>query len=74
MRTTLDLDPAVLDELKRRRAAEGKPIGAIASELLRQALAAQPPRRPDFVWTSQSLEIRIDLEDKDALWRALEGR
>ena len=66
--------PAVLDELKRRRAAEGKPLGAIASELLRQALASRPQDRPDFVWASQSLEIRVDLEDKDALWRALDDR
>lgn len=74
MRTTLDLDPAVLEELKRRRAAEGKPLGAIASELLRQALASPPRGRPDFAWASQSLEIRVDLEDKDALWRALDDR
>ena len=72
MRTTLDLDPAVLDELKRRRQAEGRPIGVIASELLQEALAAQPRGRPDFVWRSQSLELRVDLEDKDALWRALD--
>lgn len=74
MRTTLDLDPAVLDELKRRRQTEGKPIGVIASELLRQALSAQPEGRPDFVWASQSLAIRIDIGDKDALWRALDER
>ena len=74
MRTTLDLDPAVLDELKRRRQTEGKPIGVIASELLRQALSARPEGRPDFVWASQSLDIRIDIEDKDARWRALDER
>ena len=74
MRTTLDLDPAVLEELKRRRAAEGKPMGAIASELLRQALASQPSAPPDFAWAAQSLELRVDVEDKDALWRALDDR
>lgn len=74
MRTTLDLDPAVLKELKRRREIEGKPIGVIASELLLHALAAQPEGRPDFVWASQALEVRVDLEDKDALWRALDER
>ena len=74
MRTTLDLDPAVLRELKRRREIEGKPIGVIASELLLQAISTQPPGRPDFVWTSQPLGVRVDIEDKDALWRALEER
>lgn len=61
-------------ELKRRREAEGKPIGAIASELLRQALAFQPQGPPDFVWTSQALQVRVDIEDKDALWRVLDDR
>src|SRR3546814_11041807 len=72
MRTTLDLDPAVLEELKRRREAEGKPIGAIASELILRALAAEPERRPDFVWKSQTLEVRVDIDDKEALLRALD--
>jgi len=49
-------------------------MGAIASELLRQALASQPQGRPDFVWASQSLELRVDLDDKDAVWRALDDR
>jgi len=74
VRTTLDLDPAVLQELKKRRNAEGKPLGVIASELLAQAFRADVSGRPDFVWKSGSLELRIDLEDKDALWRALEDR
>ena len=74
MRTTLDLDPAVLKELKRRRTAEGKPLGVIASELLSQAFSAQPDRRPDFAWTSRSLELRVDIDDKDAVWRALDER
>ena len=74
MRTTLDLDPAVLEELKRRRKTEGKPLGVIASELLRHAFSAQPQGRPDFVWTSRPLELRVDIDDKDALWRALDER
>ena len=39
MRTTLDLDPAIVEELKRRRAAEGRTLGAIASDLLRDLAA-----------------------------------
>lgn len=75
MRTTLDLDPAVLDELKRRRKAEGKPLGVIASELLLQVFSAHPTgARPDFTWQSQALEVRLDLEDKDAVWRTLDER
>jgi hypothetical protein len=72
MRTTLDLDPAVLAELKRRRVASGKPIGVIASEVLATAFANEPAARPDFVWRTGALELRVDIDDKDALWRALD--
>jgi plasmid stability protein len=74
MRTTLDLDPDVLRELRRRSAREGKSMGQVASELLAAATArdADEPA-PDFAWTSADLGApRIDLEDKEALRRALD--
>ena len=44
MRTTLDLDPTVLRELKQRASREGKSLGRLASEMLSAAL--QPETRP----------------------------
>lgn len=73
-RTTLDLDDAVLRELKQRRQREGKPLGVIASELLAQAMAGEPQGRPDFAWTARSMAVTVDLEDKDAVWAALDER
>ncbi len=35
---------------------------------------ARSVTQPDFVWTSRPLELRVDIEDKDALWRALDER
>lgn len=74
MRTTLDLDPAVLRELRRRSTREGKSMGQVASELLAAATARDPDRpAPDFRWTSASLGAPlVDLEDKEALRRALD--
>ena len=73
-RTTIDLDPAILRELRRRAAREGKSMGQIASELLARAVAepaGQPA--PDFVWTSAALgPALVDLEDKEALRRVLD--
>lgn len=74
-RTTLDLDPTVLRELKRRRRATGRSIGSLASELLANALnesheakrAAAPMR-----WRSARMGARVDLDDKEAVRRALE--
>ena len=72
-RTTLDLDDHILQQLKERRDREHRPMGAIASELLAQALArGDSEGRPDFVWTSRSMGFRVDLEDKEALWAALD--
>lgn len=73
-RTTLDIDDAVLRELKQRRRREGKPLGVIASELLAQAMATEPAERHDFVWAARSMAVTVDLEDKDAVWAALDER
>ena len=73
-RTTLDLDANVLRELKQRRRASGRSIGQIASELLAGAMGDRtlPPSR-DLAWKTSRMTARIDLEDKEALRRALDG-
>lgn len=72
-RTTIDLDHAVLRELRRRGAREGKSMGQVASELLAQAMANPTDLpAPDFHWISADLgEPLIDLEDPEAVRRAL---
>jgi plasmid stability protein len=74
MRTTLDLDSTVVEELRRRGAREGKSMGAVASEVLAVGLAhtrGQEPRA--LAWTSRDLgRPRVDLEDKEALRALLE--
>lgn len=71
-RTTIDLDPRVLSELKRKR-RRGQSLGQLASELLATALrqdvreAALPLR-----WHSAPMGARLDIGDKEALRQALE--
>jgi hypothetical protein len=73
-RTTIDIDSAVMRELKRRQLREGKPIGRIVSELLASALVqSEPTAIPDFAWTARGMGALVDLEDKEALRRALDG-
>ena len=74
-RTTIDLDPGVLRELRRRGAREGKSMGQVASELLALAVAIdEAPPAPDFVWVSADLgRPLVDLEDPEAVRRALDG-
>lgn len=74
-RTTIDIDSAVLRKLKERTRREGKTLGRVVSELLARALRTEEdgvPRR--FEWTSRPMRARVDLEDKEALRRTLEGR
>jgi hypothetical protein len=74
-RTTLDIDPSVLATLKARQRAEGKSLGALASELLAAALDADRADPAPLRWASHAMGTpRVDLEDKDALWAALDER
>ena len=73
-RTTIDLDPGVLRELRHRSIREGKRMGQVASELLARAIA-EPPYgpAPEFIWTSAPLgPALVDLEDKEAVRRMLD--
>ena len=73
-RTTIDLDPTVLRELKRRARREGKSLGRLASEVLGAALAPEaPPAPPPLAWSARPMGARVDLEDAEAVRRALEG-
>jgi macrodomain Ter protein organizer (MatP/YcbG family) len=73
-RTTIDIDAAVLRRLKERKRREGKTLGQLVSELLARALREEAPARSVLDWTSRPMGARVDLEDKEAVSRALEGR
>jgi hypothetical protein len=73
-RTTIDLDATVLRDLKDRGRREGKSLGQVASELLAQSLRQPPAEPPTFTWTSKPMRPHVDLEDKEAVYRALDDR
>jgi hypothetical protein len=72
-RTTLDLDAAVLRELKRRKRISGRSLGQLASELLAAAMREPPGERPAVKWRSAPMGARVDLDDKEAIRRATDG-
>jgi hypothetical protein len=74
-RTTLDIDGSVLEQLRSRAAAENKSMGQVASEVLATGLGARtPPKPPRLRWPSHDMGTpRIDLEDKEALWKFLDA-
>ena len=75
-RTTVDIDASVLRELKRRQERERKTLGQLISELLAKAIESEndtSPAKP-ISWLTKDLQPRVDIEDKDALWSALDER
>lgn len=71
-RTTLDIDGSVLRELRIRQRREGKTLGQLVSELLAAALSRSAEPSPPLDWQSAPLHAKIDLEDKEALYKALD--
>lgn len=73
MRTTLDIENAVLKELRELQRREGGSLGEIVSRLLADALGNKP-KRPisPFAWTSRPMETLVDLADKDLVYAILD--
>lgn len=73
-RTTVDIDASVLRELKRRQERERKTLGQLVSELLAKAMESEESAAKPLNWVTKDLQPRVDIEDKDALWSALDER
>ena len=76
-RTTIDLDPTILRELKARQRREGKTLGRLVSELLSTAMQPEgdKPRPPALLaWSSRPMRALVDLDDPEAVRRALDAR
>jgi hypothetical protein len=74
MRTTIDIDSAVLDKLRERARREGKTAGGLASELLVVALQDEALiEPPPIVWLSRPMGVLVDLEDPDAVRRTMKA-
>jgi len=75
-RTTVDIDAAVLRDLKRLQKRQGKPLGQLISELVAAALTREETAEEGilpFTWTARAMGARIDLEDKEAVRAALDS-
>ncbi len=78
MRTTIDIDDPVLQELKAVGAGEGKSLGRLVFYLLAAALASRSQGRTTGTkplrWLSKPMAARVDLADREALYDAMENR
>ncbi len=77
MRTTLTLDDDLLRQLKEMAARQGKTLGGLVNDLLRQALAAcsqQPAYQLELEnWEAEALP-GVDIFDRDKLFDLMNGR
>ena len=77
MRTTLDIEKPVLAELKKLQRRTHQSLGKLASSLLAEALKQQSlegidaKKVPSLDWQAQAMGPRVDLGDKDAVYRAM---
>jgi hypothetical protein len=73
-RTTIDLDASVLEQLRRRAQLEHKSMGQLASERLAVALSEPVGEPVPLRWPAKPMgSPAVDLRDKDALLRILDG-
>jgi len=78
MRTTLDLNDALLRQAKKLAADEGKTLTRVVEEALRERLAPRPrggkPFKLKLLTKKGRLLPGVNLADRDALYERMEGR
>lgn len=78
MRTTVDIEDALLRAAKKRAAEEGRTLTSVIEDALRRELAPQPraakPFRLRLLTKKGRILPGVDLADRDALYERMEGR
>jgi hypothetical protein len=73
-RTTIDLDASVLEQLRLRAAVEQKSMGQVASERLAVGLRENTQQPTPLRWPTKRMgNPNVDLQDKDAVSKVLDG-
>jgi hypothetical protein len=74
VRTTLDIETPVLNELREIQRRQGGTLGELVSRLLVEALARRPKRPSSLAldWTARPMGALVDLADKDVVYAILD--
>ena len=76
MRTTVDIDTPVLNDLKRLQKREGKSLGRLMSELLAEAISrrkAPSKTPPPLQWHTTAGKPVVDFIDKETLYQTVDA-
>ena len=71
-RTTVNIDPSVLEEVRKLQEREDRPLGAVVSLLLAEALQARKgkgSKLPPFKWISWPLGLKIEVNSSNTAQR-----
>ena len=78
MRTTVDIDAPILEELKGLQAREKQSLGRLMSDLLAGALAARTATSGTAtaqpVWFARPMGALVDLSDKETVYAAMDAK
>jgi hypothetical protein len=78
MRTTLNIDDALMERVRRIASETGRTITQVIEDVLRREVAGEKPKRKRFrlkwVTVSGRLQPGVDLADRDSLIERMEGR
>lgn len=75
IKTTLNIDDTVMDRLRIEAARSGRTMSEIVETALRDFLRERPDREPLPPLPSfDGGGAGVDISDRDALYRAMEGR
>lgn len=75
MKTTLNIDDSVMARLKREAARSGRTMSELVETALRALLEPRPDRSElEPLPTFDSGGALVDIADREALYRAMEGR
>jgi len=74
MKTTLIIPDLLMRELKKRAAERGETLSAVIAETLGRGLKAGTPTKPvEPLPTHRMGRPKVDVADRDALYRRMEG-
>jgi hypothetical protein len=75
-RTTLDIDDALLRELKKKAAGEGRTLQAVVNEYLKRAASSPAASGYRLQLAGWRAELRpgVDMFDRDNLLDVMDGR
>lgn len=75
MKTTLNIDDTVMQQLRREAARQGRTMSDLVETALRLLFASRkPPRDLPSLPAFRSGGQLVDVADRDALYQAMEGR